>query len=278
MGLPKTKPSASSLTTAAGESKEGTCQNLPNSTKIPETMIPAPQRERIMQRHTLGQSIRRIAREENRARETVTKIVRSDDMRAYVTGLRERFYGLGDLALSAVEHALSLAKDSQLGYRLLIDIGVVPSPFERELIQTNREVIKQASMNDWERTLVGDAEGNVAQLMIGMGRVAQSRAELYGFELPSPQKIRCNRAVAYMIDVLTKGRNEEFYHSNPAEWNRLRRQIEEQFPILKDADKNEEVGAPPRQYRRPEVDGQLPGVAAEPAAKDGSASPLASGR
>ena len=58
-------------------------------------MIPAPQRERIMQRHTLGQSIRRIAREENRARETVTKIVRSDDMRAYVTGLRERSTVLG---------------------------------------------------------------------------------------------------------------------------------------------------------------------------------------
>jgi hypothetical protein len=197
-------------------------------------------------------------------------------MRTYVSSLRERLYGLGEHAVDAVEHALVVGKDAQVAYRLLMDIGVVPSPLERELIPANREVVPKTRLNEWERSLVGDAEGGVAQLMIGMGRVAQSRAELYGFELPSPQKIRCNRAVAHMIDVLTKGRNEEFYHSNPAEWNRMRRQIEEQFPILKDADKNEEVGAPPRQYRRPETraaEGQLPGVAAGPAAEDGSASP-----
>jgi len=81
-----------------------------------------------------------------------------------------------------------------------------------------------------------------------------------------------------MIDVLTKGRNEEFYHSNPAEWNRLRRQIEEQFPILKNGNKNEKVSAPVREDRRLEtraVEGQLAGAASGPAAEDGSASPPA---
>ncbi len=65
---------------AVGHSTDGPVrQNLPNSTKKPETIIPAPQRERILQKYVAGQSIREIAREENRARETVTKIIRCDD-------------------------------------------------------------------------------------------------------------------------------------------------------------------------------------------------------
>ena len=89
-----------------------------------------------MLRFIAGQGIRQISREEGRARQTVTKIVRSEKMQAYVQALRERFYGLGDDALSAVQHALQQRKDPQLAYRLLMDIGVVPSAEERHLIAT----------------------------------------------------------------------------------------------------------------------------------------------
>jgi hypothetical protein len=96
-----------------------------------------------MQRHVAGQSIRQISRAEHRARETVSKVVRSDEMRAYVCALRERLYGLGDDALAAVEYELRQNRDATLGYRLLVDIGVVPCPQERPVIQVNRETQPQ---------------------------------------------------------------------------------------------------------------------------------------
>ena len=82
-------------------------RNAPKFTKKRLCRIPAPQSERILQRFIVGQSIREISREEGRARETVTKIVRSDQMQSYVQAMREHFYGLGGDALAAVQHALS---------------------------------------------------------------------------------------------------------------------------------------------------------------------------
>jgi hypothetical protein len=111
-------------------------RNVPKFTKKRPSRIPAPQSERILQRFIVGQSIREISREEGRARQTVTKIVRSDKVQAYVQGMRERFYGLGDDALAAVQYALQQQKDAQLAYRLLMDIGAVPSAEERHLIAT----------------------------------------------------------------------------------------------------------------------------------------------
>jgi|HubBroStandDraft_6_1064221.scaffolds.fasta_scaffold85863_2 hypothetical protein len=70
-----------------------------------------------MQRYAAGQSIREISRKEGRARETITKIVRCDEMQAHVQQMRERFYGLGCEALGAVEHPdlkLDVAVNSQI--------------------------------------------------------------------------------------------------------------------------------------------------------------------
>src|ERR1019366_8274662 len=111
-------------------------RNAPKFTKKQLSRIPAPQSERILQRFIVGQSIREISREEGRARQTVTKIVRSDQMQSYVQAMRERLYGLGGDALAAVQHALQQQKDPQLAYRLLIDLGVVPTAEERHLIAT----------------------------------------------------------------------------------------------------------------------------------------------
>ena len=59
-----------------------------------------------MQRYVAGEGIRQLAREEQRDRATVTKIVRSDEMQNSVQHMRERFYGLGIDAMAAVSHAL----------------------------------------------------------------------------------------------------------------------------------------------------------------------------
>jgi len=48
--------------------------------------------------------------------------------------MRERLYGLGSLALNAVQRALQERKNWQLGYRILVDTGIVPTPEQRHLI------------------------------------------------------------------------------------------------------------------------------------------------
>jgi hypothetical protein len=233
MGLRKTRVSAASLVTGtSGQSGGGVGQNRPNLTKKSETMISGPQRECIMQRYAAGQSIRKISREEDRARETVTKIVHGDDMRTFVSNLRERFYALGEHALAAVEYGLVKGKDAQLGYRLLMDIGAVPSPPERALIPANREVVKKASLNEWERALVGEEEGQKGQIMIGVARMMQERAKFYDLKLPTPQEMRHNKAVAALINEVTGGQSDKLSLSNPAEWNRLKVQIEELLQSL----------------------------------------------
>jgi hypothetical protein len=108
----------------------------PKLTKKRLSRIPAPQSERILQRFIAGQGIREISREEGRARQTVTKIVRPEKVQAYVQAMRERFYGLGGDALAAVQQALRHQKDAQLAYRLLMDIGVVPTAEQRFFFAT----------------------------------------------------------------------------------------------------------------------------------------------
>jgi hypothetical protein len=65
-----------------------------------------PQGERVKARFIAGDSVRKIAREEQISREKVTHIIRSEDVQAYIREMRELFFGLGHLALSAVRNAL----------------------------------------------------------------------------------------------------------------------------------------------------------------------------
>jgi hypothetical protein len=110
-------------------------QSKPIPAKHAASRIPAPQSIRIMQRYAQGASIRKISREEGRDRAAVTKIVKSPDMHAHVERMREKFYGLADLAIAAVQRALEDG-DAQVGYRFLLDIGVIPSLEERMQLQT----------------------------------------------------------------------------------------------------------------------------------------------
>jgi hypothetical protein len=96
--------------------------------------VPPPQRERILQKHVTGKSIKVISEEEGRNRETVSKIVRGPEMQEYLRTMRERLLSLGTDAISAVEHALKEQKDGRLGFQLLASTGVIPSPEERRFL------------------------------------------------------------------------------------------------------------------------------------------------
>lgn len=154
----------------AAEISPAPSQAQPKSAKAGRLHIPAPQVVRVMQRYAAGESLRKIAREEQRDRATVTKIIRSDEMAAYVCQMREKFYGLGDLAIAAVRFALEEQRDAQVGYRLLLDTGVVPTPQERERLQNAAQA--------------GDENSTHKKLLGQLVECALERAKIYGTEFP----------------------------------------------------------------------------------------------
>lgn len=100
--------------------------SAPSVTKLSCPRIPAPQIERIKQRHIMGQSQREIARAEGRSRPTIKRIVKSEEMLAYIQEMRERFFGLAPDALATIECALREQKDARIAYDILRDVGVAP--------------------------------------------------------------------------------------------------------------------------------------------------------
>jgi hypothetical protein len=131
MAQPKLKQSSvSAIQSARRQRLTATNQNQPSSTTNRRIIVPPPQSARIMQRYIGGESIRQIAREEQRDRATVTKIVRSEEMGAFVQEMRERFFGLAPDALATIEYALREQRDARIGLEILRDIGVRPQKGE----------------------------------------------------------------------------------------------------------------------------------------------------
>src|ERR1700733_10718428 len=89
--------------------------------------VPIPQQLRIVKKYIRGTSIRQIAEEEDRARQTVTKIVRAREVQDYVQKLREEVIALGDEMLRSVRFALRNELEGRLVYAMLKDIGVIQS-------------------------------------------------------------------------------------------------------------------------------------------------------
>jgi len=111
-------------------------QKQPKAAKRAKVLYtPEPKQECVRTRHLLGQSQREISRTEALDRGTVSRIVASDETARQVTQMRERLYGLGQLALEAVERAVRNG-DGRLAYQILRDIAVVPSLEERQSVLT----------------------------------------------------------------------------------------------------------------------------------------------
>jgi hypothetical protein len=123
---------------------------------------------RVLQKYASGKSIVEISREENRNRESIAKIVHSDEMRDHVHRMREAFYGLADSALVALRHALEVEKDGQLAHKILTGIGAVPTEAERMQIQTPRES--------------NDEQSAVYKIIASLLGGAVARNRLYGLD------------------------------------------------------------------------------------------------
>lgn len=180
-----------------------------------------------MQRYVNGESIRQIAREEQRDRATVTKIVRSEDMNAFVREMRERLYGLGCDAMTAVEYELRLRKNGRLGYQLLTDIGIVPSPQEKFEIGYQPVKIDKTGLTPFQLAMAEDDDGNINRQAYGAACVMQASSECYGTPLPTPEEIRHRRRVAEVADQITDGRFDEICGSDGPEEKRVRQLADE---------------------------------------------------
>ena len=200
-----------------------TNQNQPSSTKQPRTIVPPPQSARIMQRYVAGGSIREIAREERRDRATVTKIVRSDEMKAVVEKMRERYYGLGFDALDAVQHALRVRKDGGLGRQVLTDIGVIPSSEERYAITSQPN---KATLTPFEIAVAEDENGQINRVGYGMACAMEESARCFGTFLPTADEQRRLRRVAKVADEIAQGRFHEICMNDVPEEKRIRQLAE----------------------------------------------------
>jgi hypothetical protein len=111
-----------------------------------KSYLPAPQIQRIQQRHIAGEKNSAIARAEGCDRHTVSRIVKAPEMRAYVAEMKERFNGFAPLALDTVEAGLATLKDTRLACEVLKAIGVIEPRgnmvsvnFEREIDEAGEE-------------------------------------------------------------------------------------------------------------------------------------------
>lgn len=198
------------------------CHNQPKPTKLAISRIPEPQAARILHRHIRGESIRKISRAEGRSRECVTRIVKGPEVRQLVERMREEFYGLAYDAIAAVRDSLQLQKDGRVGYRLLSDIGIIPTPAEVQFNAIQSAQPDLADLTPYERVAAQDESGRINPWQYALVKIAEERNEVYGTPLLTTAEILHNHTIVALINEMTGGENLDISLSSPIEWNRLK--------------------------------------------------------
>jgi len=184
-----------------------------NPSKKTRHRVPEPQRLRIMQKYARGESIVQIAKEERRNRETITKIVRSDEMQAFVRQMREEFYGLAFDAMKSLRLAIQNNDDPRIAYQLLRDTGIIPTEHERD--QMARAYRDPSALSPFQRTV------------LGLAAIAEETSRNFGGDLPTADEMRHNLRISKIIDVMTGGRSLEISLSDSIESNLLKELAED---------------------------------------------------
>lgn len=70
----------------------------------------------------------------NGNRETINRIVRSNQVQLYIEELRQSYIALGREAINAMRKNFESADDGRLARQVLADIGAVPSARERDVL------------------------------------------------------------------------------------------------------------------------------------------------
>jgi len=172
----KAAPSPDFATTPAKSS-----HSVPKLPKKCTSLVPAPQAERIKQMFVQGYSIRRISREEGRARQTIVRIVRSEDVQNFVKQMQGELWGLIPAAIGTLRHELETNKNSQLAYQVIKDIGV----FLPAKIQT------QISPHD--------SDERVKLIMGEFVKIGLERNRIYGTPMPEIESAAARAGVKMQL-------------------------------------------------------------------------------
>ena len=163
-------------------------QSVPKATIRSSSLVPAPQAERIKQKFVQGYSIRKISREEGRARQTIAHIVRSEDVQNFVKQMQEELWGLIPAAIGALRHELETNKNSELAYQIVRDIGVFPPAR-----------IQQSSSPY-------DSDERVKLIIGELAKIALERNCIYGTPMPEIEEAAvidgCTHSKVFMQIVL----------------------------------------------------------------------------
>jgi hypothetical protein len=184
--------------------------------------IPLPQQTRIIQKHFAGKSITMIAHEEGRNRESVARIVNSDEVRKVVQRARAEVYGCIQDALTAVRHALQEEKDARIGYRLLMDVGAIPLPAEAQANSIQAREPDQEELTPYERASAQDEFGQINPVALALVRMMNERDARSGESLPTAEEIWHNKTVAALIDNMTFGRSISISLASSVDFNQLK--------------------------------------------------------
>jgi hypothetical protein len=134
--------------------------------------IPVPQQLRIIEKYMQGISLRRIAEEEDRARQTVTKIVRAPEVEGCIEKLREEVIALGDEMVKSVRFAVRHELDGRLAYEMLKDIGVL-QPRAQVQLNNQSQMTEEQSEKFWTE-----------EWMRRLDLMAMEKSRVYGTMLP----------------------------------------------------------------------------------------------
>jgi hypothetical protein len=199
-----------------------------------------------LQKYVAGKSVALIAREENRNRESVTRIVRGDEVQALVREMRAQFYGLAFDAIDAVRHTLQ-QKDGRLGYRILMDVGAVPAPAEAEANSFQARQPSPEELTPYERVAAQDESGRIHPWGLALVHLAQERNKVFDTSLLTTDEILHNRTITALINEMTGGQCLNISLSSSIEWNELKTLAEDVLQGKK-AFSDKEIVAVRKQY------------------------------
>jgi hypothetical protein len=184
-GKKKYKPRHGLKVAPLTDSASGSARSSHSVPKLPikcTSLVPAPQAERIKQMFVQGYSIRRISREEGRARQTIVRIVRSEDVQNFIKQMQEELWGLIPAAIGTQRHELETNKNSQLAYQIIKDIGV----FLPAKIQTQISPY--------------DSDTRVNQIMGEFVKIALERNRIYGTPMPEIEDAAARAGVKIRVN------------------------------------------------------------------------------
>jgi len=147
----------------------------PKPAKKMRNRIPPVQRLRVMEKYALGRNQTAIAREEGLNRESIGRIVKSEEMEQFTEEIRVSWRGLCEDAIQSVRRLIA-SDDRQTVLRVLESNGIIAP----------QEQLQNLSVQPAPKS---SGDERVQQLMGAFAAVAIERARVYKTPFPEVQEV-----------------------------------------------------------------------------------------